>query len=481
MSDASSFPIRNRRIKARNGAVVDGPMPLSRPRKWTSTTTGHEKILGFTMTKTMTLLLFIALISKCILHIDNIIHKNEIPTETAPRRRFPRYGSSAFAEHCNWTTHQSMVVPLKNCTIMLRPRERTNEGIADWVSKAVAGYISAKLRGCSSFFMDYGLNVDIHQVLVPHQDDNHSNNWTVPLGYNCSKDMGHCSPVGDITRQLKMANQIGNKIAMLPNYRHVFKNMPVLNIYRKNFRHIENSLLGFHLETGMACVMESLLELSPAASQFEPELFTRILPTLRNERNLVMTLYHRTGRTDNVARAEEKGEQEAPEGQDANGRNVGQQTAHCAIKLEQEYLSINDGAFDRVIWLIVSDSPYLKQWMTEAYTSPNIIVPRNYENGSKLPREIITTMSRGVHTRAVRNPSTRDFAEAMIDWYLIGESDVVFTNGRGYTYGSTGALRTNRPLYDASERCAKSSFIREEEAPTWEEAMKRHKGRMTRQ
>ena len=58
------------------------------------------------------------------------------------------------------------------------------------------------------------------------------------------------------------------------------------------------------------------------------------------------------------------------------------------------------------------------------------------------------TTARGVHSRPGRNPSTADFAEAVIDWYLIGEPDLVVPSAPGYSFGTTASLRTAQPLYD---------------------------------
>lgn len=150
----------------------------------------------------------------------------------------------------------------------------------------------------------------------------------------------------------------------------------------------------------------------------------------------------------------------------------------CLLQVEQEHLS--KSSYSRVVWLVVSDSPYIKQWVTDTYTSSNILADAPNKASTIIsPREIITTTSQGTHTRAARNPSTADFAEAMIDWYLIGESDVVITSSRGYSYtyeyGTTAAMRTHRPLYDAGGtrkvppiQCEKMTSFIHEETPIWD-------------
>ena len=68
-----------------------------------------------------------------------------------------------------------------------------------------------------------------------------------------------------------------------------------------------------------------------------------------------------------------------------------------------------------------------------------------------ITRKILVTSARGAHTRLEGGGvSTADFAEAAIDWYLLGESDAVIAN-KLYSFGITGAFRTARPIYDPNE------------------------------
>ena len=69
-----------------------------------------------------------------------------------------------------------------------------------------------------------------------------------------------------------------------------------------------------------------------------------------------------------------------------------------------------------------------------------------------IPRTILTTTSRGIHTRGARNPSTANFAEGLLDWYLMGESDAIITTSQGYSYGTTAAIRTATPLYSCHKK-----------------------------
>ena len=68
-----------------------------------------------------------------------------------------------------------------------------------------------------------------------------------------------------------------------------------------------------------------------------------------------------------------------------------------------------------------------------------------------ITRRILVTSARGAHTRPEGGTvSTADFAEAFIDWYLIGESDAVVAS-KTYSFGMTAAFRTARPIFDPSE------------------------------
>lgn len=382
------------------------------------------------------------------------------------RRRFPRYGTPEFTEQCSWT----MIAPVtQDCTLMLTPNSNENEGLAQWVTKVVAGLISSKLkRGGCQFIMDYGPGVEIEQVVASHPGSSH--NWTVPIGFTCEPP--NCSQPRGPKNRIKKGRPTH---LMVPDYRPAYRDIVQNNIYRKTFQHLGLALPRFDLETGMACAFESLVELSPAVSQFEPNIFTHILPTLRDERNLVLALYFRSGQTDWAANAEKSGNS-TPAEIESKIQKQGQKVVPCVLTKEKEFLSNSSGpSYSRVVWLVVSDSPYFKRWVTETYTSPNINADADQgkdglsdlQPSSVLSREIVTTTSRGVHTRRSRNPSTADFAEGMIDWYLIGESDMVFVNGRGYTFGTTAAMRTNRPLHDVgAAECPKLVSIHEEEAPT---------------
>lgn len=375
------------------------------------------------------------------------LHYQELISEarhTTPSRRFPNYGTTAFAQQCNWTLKPMPLEP--NCTIWATPHPTSNEGISEWASNVVKTYLQAKLFDCR-FLIDYGPHIDIHQVLMPISDlrsgyASPAMNWTVPSGFDCSR---RCNKYG----------YAGSKAAAprVPRYRFAHWPKPKQWLNRSSFTHLEHALPGFWLESGMACSFGSLFQLSPRASQFEPALFTKILPALQDDKALVFSIYIRTGLTDVVAKREKQTEQKGEEF-DPSKRFTSDSTVKCVRSLEQQHVKQNSKpglVFSRIIWMVVTDSEDVKQWFTQKYSGQDVYLNISAtKEQQRLPRvikrEILTTASHGIHTRAARTPSTAEFAEAMIDWYLIGESDLVIANGP--SFGATGALRTARPYFD---------------------------------
>lgn len=208
-----------------------------------------------------------------------------------------------------------------------------------------------------------------------------------------------------------------------------------------SFAALRRALPGLDLESGMACSLASLFQLAPSAAQFEPLLFTKILPMLHRENTFVLALYIRTGFAD-VQATKEQTNSTAHEGIIA-ATNLAKKIVNCALGLEQEYLLSNNTTshYSQVIWMVVSDSQFCKSWVNETYG-------HRFVDNTTFPREVVSTSSRGAHSRASRDPSTADFAEALLDWYLIGESDAVISDQiMAPSFGDTAALRTARPLY----------------------------------
>jgi len=370
------------------------------------------------------------------------------------RARFPKYGSKEFAQQCNWTLVPPDT-PEPKCSILVRPPVRSNEGIADWASQITRAYMQARQAGCKLVF-DYGLDVDISQVLVPYTD--HAiHNWTVPSEVKCND-------ICQNSISFKFGDWAGKKFQRVPYFRHVFT-FSHDYLYPGDYAYMSQALPGFDMATGMACALGNLFQLSPVADQFEPNLYTKLLPALQDEDALVLALYMRTNRADVMAVNEKKNESVAPEQAGKYNSTVESfaKMAHC---LEEQYLTgLAEAGVDitRVYWIALSDSPEAKKTVIEGYSGKdaNERIPeesRKYKS-RVIPREVLATGARGIHVRAERNPSTLEFAEAFLDWYLIGESDAVITDQTS-SFGPTGAMRTNRPIY-RGPKCEKLPLIHE--------------------
>jgi hypothetical protein len=306
-----------------------------------------------------------------------------------------------------------------------------------WIDNVVAGYLLAKQARCR-ILLDYGETVDIHQVLIPFPDmvrnpRDEVNNWLVPSGFKCDSQQDNCYRYEDVMG----GNLVKHPFVSVPNYR--FLSLASGGAETDYFKDLMKALPGFEFETGMACSLGNLFHLAPTATQFEPQLFSEILPTLRDEDNLVMGLYVRTGETDdavNNATISAK-------------KSIDRASAFfttCALPLEKKYLldalELNR-TYSRVIWMLVTDSPTVKNWTVQTYTAGDAKIQTS---SLAVSRKVLTTGSRGAHTKPSVGPSTADFAEAFIDWYLLGESDLV-VGGMSFTFGSTAAMRTARPFY----------------------------------
>ena len=369
------------------------------------------------------------------------------PKAAGPQRRFPQYGTAEFSRQCNWTVYRGNT---RNCRFLARPAPR--EGIGFWIPQIVAGHMLAQQAGCDISF-DYGPGVDLTEILLP--PFRHEWNWTISHDYECETDP-RCFDIVTMSsynyrKQLDgIAGTIGTSLAGVPFYRFAYYSIRKADLlYTHHFRELQRALPGLQPVSGMACSVGSLFHLAPSVSQFEPDLFSRILPTLNREDSLVMAVYIRTGETDKAFEKEvemQKGEANTTEGEYKDYRESARFVLECALQQEKEHLE--GSSFTRVVWMVVTDSPALKQWITESYDTTRADAVGKSNN---VTREIVTTRARGVHTRTQRDPSTFDFAQAFIDWYLIGESDLVIMGGGSPSFGGTAALRTARPVYDASK------------------------------
>lgn len=98
------------------------------------------------------------------------------------------------------------------------------------------------------------------------------------------------------------------------------------------------------------------------------------------------------------------------------------------------------------MWVVTSDSPHLAGKIVEQYSGQNV---NGEDSSSPIIRAVLTTGARGVQTRPARGPSTEDFIEALADWWLLGESDVIVSHSL-FSFAHTAAMRTARPIYRAT-------------------------------
>ena len=77
---------------------------------------------------------------------------------------------------------------------------------------------------------------------------------------------------------------------LAPNYHFTYHHSPYFQLNASDYEDLKHALPGFDVEMGMACSLATLFHLAPNAAQFEPDLFTKILPTLHQSNMLVVSL-----------------------------------------------------------------------------------------------------------------------------------------------------------------------------------------------
>lgn len=370
--------------------------------------------------------------------------------------RFPVFGTEAFAASCPWVLppRDSVVGHTRHhrCSILARPDHTSGEGLSQWVGQVAVGFILAQQAGCK-FYLDYGKGIDVDTILEPMSPE--QLDWRIPTFDYCKLN-DTCFIAGfqyndNNKNDMQAIERLSNntiKLAYIPALRHAYVTSESYFNSMDGFRDLNRTLPGFDIERSMACSLGSLFRLSPRATVYEPTLFTEILPALQAQDTLVMALYIRTGRTEHLMQAE--------------ATNIikerATRIADCAMRIEHERVALRAQKKDnsdlrdyppyaRVVWMIATDSQYLKTWIKDEYTKDHDTIVNGNITGIQLPRSILSTKSRGAHTKPGAGPSTADFAEALLDWYLLGESDVVVGDHNGPTFGDTAAFRTVRPYY----------------------------------
>jgi len=371
-------------------------------------------------------------------YIQEEQHAALVPSGNISQRgdidRFPIFGTKEFDRRCPWIhLGRPPTKSLRNCTILARPSPQTAEGISSWIPHVVSGHVMSLQTGCR-FLLDYGVGIDLSRVLEPRST---WIDWRVPENYNCDRDP-YCvlasdryTDLGGKDKKAAVAKVSGkDEIASVHNVRTAFKSKIDESLKELSLPDLRKALPGLELSSFATCSLRSLFRLSKNAIEFQPNIFSTILPKLHSKHSMSISLYIRTGRTENLGGKEPTAEH----------REKALPIIECAIHLEEKYRPTTS------TWMIVTDSQYLKRWITDTYTKSSDV------------RTVLHTQSTGAHTRATRGPSTVDFAEAFIDWYLIGESDVVI--GSGPSFSDTATLRTKRPYYlEERGKCLKKEVF----------------------
>ena len=391
-------------------------------------------------------------------------------TRNIPRylRRFPLYETPEFNQMCSWTIPDKTKAAVESepdCYILSRPRPSSSEGISEWVADVTAGKIYSLQLGCHHI-LDYGPNVNVHSALTQVDTTSYSN-WTVPesimsSGCDSRSTQLNCqqASAGWTQRTIPTVRRtvarikagkgqyLAPKTVTIPNYRWSYhasyapKLLEFLPDLVESSKKGNSNIKGFQYESGMACALGSTFMLAETAADHVPALHSQILPALRDSDTLVIALYVRTGRTDDLLRGSDKHSERKD---DAASKPV----ISCVLQMERELLSTTSG-FDKVVWFIATDSPDLGKTIVASYDSADVSVVIRGNKNAMIHRRVYTTVSKGLHSKAQVGPKTDAFSEAIIDWFLLGESNVVVTFGSGYTFAHSAALRTARPIYQAA-------------------------------
>ena len=401
--------------------------------------------------------------------------------------RFPRFGTPEHTKACGGReTVTRMETSTKNkCSVLVRPDPSGTEGLALWVSNVVMAYFIHRqiANGACFLYIDFGVGVNVEAALttptapdrtaaplwtVPPKgfvcriEDNCHYIWTEPSGsaYRYSYrpflegDSAAATAKGRRTQgDAKHHQEQEEQLAAVPFYRFAY-NPRYEKLNADTFMELERSLTGqnnssFDVHTGFACAFSLLFKLSPEAGRYEPNLFNQILPTIQDPHNLVVGIYIRTGATEGKTSAGVG--YEAVDDAEAHIAAAAEMLS-CALKQETRFVSGDDEESgdllrgkpepQRIVWMLITDSQHLKKYISKEYGGKDVVVvggdtaddptPRT----RTIPRDVITTSSQGAHTRprgaANNNESDGDidtqrteaFASAVIDWWLLGESDV---------------------------------------------------------
>lgn len=329
--------------------------------------------------------------------------------------RFPRYGTAKFEEQCAWALRRRNVSMPKNCTIYSLKGDNT-EGMSQWITTAATGFVFAKQTNC-----DFRLNyrpgaVDLEHIVQPTSVD-----WRTPVAHfvcrrrpdNCFVAKAYYSRNGGGQRFFERA---GVRLSNVPNYRIPYSDHVKFR-QAGRFMGLRTVFGGdFDLFTSFACAVGSMLKLSNQIEEDQKDLLEVVTDTSR----LVLSLYVRTGETEETQSNMTKAE--IAELYHIQAKHI----IDCALAVEQANANVNG-----TVWMVATDAHLLKKWVHEHYSTAR--------------RKVVFSSSRGKHTR--ENISDTTLGEAFFDWYLIGESDAVVSDGGAPSFGNSAVARTARPHF----------------------------------
>lgn len=403
--------------------------------------------------------------------------------------RFPRRSSDGFRRECSWVTDPD---PHRdwhgNCTVhhSFTPSDiNGKEEVSRWSSEVTSAYILSRMGGCR-FLFDCGPGVDLRSL----------SNWELPPeNFVCREEENCVSPRFNATEFSPEALFRGDlpvigHVPAIPWYGFILQ-YPTGQLFREEFSAAYALLPGFKLETGMACAAGNMFDLTPNASG-EEQLVSDILPTLRANPSIAM--YIPTGKAEPKGEgiSLEHGDERQVDPEDIIGAFVA-----TALEYERRYiageLAINEFGRTKsrvppsrdtttLVWHVITDSQHVKDEIkskhdgkvvhnstsplvkTKAVISGSVFDMSSFhidnsatiaEDNDTFQRSIITrrvfvTNSQGIDAHLPHGAPAKYFSEAIVDWYLIGESDGVIASP-SYSFGIAGALRTARPIYDPTK------------------------------
>ena len=209
---------------------------------------------------------------------------------------------------------------------------------------------------------------------------------------------------------------LNTSLAQVPNYRYAYSSTKYggISLYKDEFYPLQQALPGLELETGVYCSLSTLFSLNLQQLQaFVPNLCSDILPKLQlpSKDTLVISLYIRTHHADFMTHVERQ--QKDKNTTISTEMRMNESTymdrvatiLNCTLQLEHQQ---HRHSLSNTVWIVISDSPSVKQYIATHYSTPT--------------RTILTTPARGTHSRPSRSPSTRGFCRSLsrlvLDWRI---------------------------------------------------------------